>query len=118
LYVEGGSIAIQEAGRAGVRPDARSPNALGAACSEVGCDPKTLLRTIGAEVDMPGAISGRAERSKGKRTSPMTGTPEEMAETIRAYAALGISHLQLLFNPNTVESLEAFAPVLELIDCG
>ena len=91
-------------------------DALDAACREVGRDPKTLLRTVGVEVDMPGAISNRAERSKGKRTPPITGTPEEMAETIRAYAALGISHLQLLFDPNTLESLEAFAPVLELLD--
>jgi hypothetical protein len=67
---------------------------------------------------MPGAISGRTEKSKGKRTPPMSGTAEAMAETSRGYAALGVSHLQLLFDPNTVEALEAFAPVLELLDRG
>ena len=88
---------------------------LDAACVDMGRDPKTMGRTVGVEVDMPGN-SGRG--LKGKRTPPVSGTPEEIASALRAYADLGVSHLQLLFDPNTVEALEAFAPVLELLDNG
>jgi len=88
---------------------------LDGACVEVGRDPKTMARTVGVEVDLPGN-SGRG--LKGKRTPPLSGTPEAMAAALRAYADLGVSHLQLLFDPNTIEALEAFAPTLELLDNG
>jgi len=88
---------------------------LDAACVEVGRDPKTMGRTVGVEVDMPGN-SGRG--NSGKRTPPLSGTPEEMAGVLRAYAALGVSHIQILLDPNTIEALEGLAPVLELLDKG
>lgn len=83
-----------------------------AACRDVGRDPKTLQRTLGIEVDMSGKPPAAGDNP------PMSGTPEELAETIRAFAALGASHLQLLFTPNTIASLEAFAPVLAMLDRG
>ena len=39
-----------------------------------------------------------------------------IADTLRGYAALGISHVQLVLDPNTAEAIEAMAPVLELLD--
>ena len=47
---------------------------------------------------------------------PLAGPPERLAEELRAYAREGISHVQLWLEPNTLESIEAFAPVLELLD--
>jgi hypothetical protein len=41
-----------------------------------------------------------------------------VADTLRAYADLGISHIQLVMDPITAESIEAFAPVLEELDRG
>ena len=35
-----------------------------------------------------------------------------MAEVLRAYAARGIAHVQLVIDPITRGSIEAFAPVL------
>jgi hypothetical protein len=35
---------------------------------------------------------------------------------LRAYAREGVAHVQLWLEPNTLESVEAFAPVLELLD--
>ena len=62
----------------------------------------------------------------GRRASPplpvhwtftaLAGPSERLAEELRAYAAAGIGHVQLWLEPNTMESLEAFAPVLELLD--
>jgi hypothetical protein len=37
---------------------------------------------------------------------------------MRAYAREGISHIQVYPDPCTVEGIEAFAPVLEILDQG
>jgi hypothetical protein len=47
--------------------------------------------------------------------TPLGGSPEEMAANLRAYADHGVSHLILWLEPNTLESIEAFAPVLEAL---
>jgi alkanesulfonate monooxygenase SsuD/methylene tetrahydromethanopterin reductase-like flavin-dependent oxidoreductase (luciferase family) len=87
-----------------------------AACREAGRDPATLGRTAAVFVDMaPGRVASPplpAHWSFG----PLAGPPERLAEELRAYAREGIGHVQLWLEPNTVESLDAFAPVLELLD--
>ena len=40
------------------------------------------------------------------------------ADTLRAFAAAGISHVQLWLTPTSRAGVEAFAPVLELLDKG
>jgi alkanesulfonate monooxygenase SsuD/methylene tetrahydromethanopterin reductase-like flavin-dependent oxidoreductase (luciferase family) len=49
---------------------------------------------------------------------PLSGTPERMADELRAYAREGIGHVQLVLDPITRESIEGFAPVLVLLDRG
>jgi alkanesulfonate monooxygenase SsuD/methylene tetrahydromethanopterin reductase-like flavin-dependent oxidoreductase (luciferase family) len=49
------------------------------------------------------------------RAQPLTGTPEEIADAIRAFAALGVSHLQLYPIPNTVATLRNFELVLRAL---
>jgi hypothetical protein len=39
-----------------------------------------------------------------------------MADRMRAYAREGVSHIQLVIDPITRGSIEAFAPVLRLLD--
>jgi hypothetical protein len=41
-----------------------------------------------------------------------------MADELRAYAMAGIGHAQLVIDPITRESIERFAPVLQLLDDG
>jgi hypothetical protein len=62
---------------------------------------------------MPGA-AGRPRESG----TFMTGSPEEIAETFRAYAREGIGHIQLMLDPNTLKGIGSVAPVLELLDRG
>ena len=43
---------------------------------------------------------------------------DAMADALRKFADIGISHVQLVLDPITTESIEAFAPVLEFLDRG
>lgn len=46
----------------------------------------------------------------------ITGSPEQIATAIRACGDLGISHVQLVLDPNTSQAITAMAPVLEILD--
>ena len=81
-----------------------------AACVELGRDPATLKRTAGIWVDLPNAPS--------RGWNALTGTPEEMAAGLRKYADAGYTAVQAWFQPGTVERVEGFAPVLDLLDRG
>jgi probable F420-dependent oxidoreductase len=83
-----------------------------AACQAAGRDPSTLERTASVQIDLKGTQDPQA----GKQS--LIGTPEEMAETIRAFAAEGISHLQIMLRPNVPEAIEKLAAVLEILDRG
>jgi probable F420-dependent oxidoreductase len=86
--------------------------AVDAACAEAGRDPKSLERTVAVMVEVgPHAPSTMS-------VPPLTGSPEELAASLRAYADAGVSHLQVWLEPNTVAGIEAFAPVLEALDRG
>ena len=82
-----------------------------AACVGVGRDPATLGRTCTVLVDLP----GRAGRPR--ETPPfLTGDVETLAQTLRGHAREGISHVQIVLDPNTPAGVEEFARVLELLD--
>jgi alkanesulfonate monooxygenase SsuD/methylene tetrahydromethanopterin reductase-like flavin-dependent oxidoreductase (luciferase family) len=81
------------------------------ACAAVGRDPATLARTTAVYVRFPDATEPPIPRH-----CPIMGTPEEIAEQLRAFARAGMSHLQIVLDPNTLGGIEQFAPVLELLD--
>jgi alkanesulfonate monooxygenase SsuD/methylene tetrahydromethanopterin reductase-like flavin-dependent oxidoreductase (luciferase family) len=82
------------------------------ACRAQGRDPATLARSCAVIVEVgphePSAMTG----------PPLTGSPAEIADGLRGYAAAGVSHLQVWLEPNTPAGIEAFAPVLEELDRG
>ncbi len=83
-----------------------------AACERVGRDPATLERTAAIVMEVgPHPPSAMEEPF-------IRGTPEELADSLRAHAAIGIGHVQVWLEPPTVAGVEAFAPVLELLDRG
>ena len=82
--------------------------ALDEACESVGRDPKTLVRTAGSNLAMPGYL--------GVRPNPITGSPEEMAEKIATFRDLGLKHYVAGLDPCTPATLEHFARVIELLD--
>jgi probable F420-dependent oxidoreductase len=84
-----------------------------AACVEVGREPATLVRTAGIMVDLPGYPARDVPTSP-----PLAGSPEEVAEGLRAHAREGIAHVMLWLNTADEAGVEAFAPVLEALDRG
>jgi probable F420-dependent oxidoreductase len=83
-----------------------------AACAAAGRDPASLVRTASAYVEVgPHAPSTTT-------VEPMRGTPDELAAQLRAFAAIGVAHVQVWPEPNTVTGVEAFGRVLEALDRG
>jgi alkanesulfonate monooxygenase SsuD/methylene tetrahydromethanopterin reductase-like flavin-dependent oxidoreductase (luciferase family) len=82
-----------------------------------GRDPSEIARTVTVLVQMAG---GKGRRSSYvEPTPPHDGTkPAEMAAILRRYAAAGISHVQLVLDPITLEAIAECAPVLEALDKG
>lgn len=86
------------------------------ACRDAARDPATVARTLAVQVRLAtgrGRIMGETGQPQ---IAPVAGTPEEIAATLRAFAAEGISHVQLVLDPITLASLDALAPVLEALD--
>jgi hypothetical protein len=48
----------------------------------------------------------------------LRGEPEAIAEALRAYAAAGISQVQLRCDPNSLAAIEAMRPILDALDAG
>ncbi|MCC6313398.1 MAG: LLM class flavin-dependent oxidoreductase [Thermomicrobiales bacterium] len=81
-----------------------------AACHDAGRTPATLGRTVATLIEIgPHAPSTSS-------ASPIAGSPTQIADTLRAYAAAGVSHVQVWLEPKTASGVEAFAPVLEELD--
>jgi alkanesulfonate monooxygenase SsuD/methylene tetrahydromethanopterin reductase-like flavin-dependent oxidoreductase (luciferase family) len=89
-----------------------------AACDTVGRDPGTLQRYASIMVEAPGAARPAGHRTARSYASgcPASGTPEELADLLLAYADEGFSGVQALLDPSSVDMVEAFAPVLEALD--
>jgi probable F420-dependent oxidoreductase len=81
-----------------------------AACRAADRDPATLTRSVSVLLDLPGR-SGRPR----EKSVPLSGSNDEIAATLRAYADHGIDHLQIVLDPNDFAGLETFGRVLELV---
>jgi probable F420-dependent oxidoreductase len=86
-----------------------------AACVEVGRDPSTLERTVAVSVQIS---MGKVPRRGGppEEAPPIRGSSEEMAAALRALVAERISHIQLVVDPITVDSIERLGSVLVELD--
>jgi probable F420-dependent oxidoreductase len=89
------------------------------ACAAVGRDPAEVELTVAVLVRMPGG-TGRVMGDTNPRMDapPLQGSPEAIAAGLRAYAAEGIGHVQLVVDPITEASVAALAPALEALDRG
>ncbi|MEM7541432.1 MAG: LLM class flavin-dependent oxidoreductase [Pseudomonadota bacterium] len=90
------------------------------ACEKEGRDPATLKRTVTALVADSTAdpwwdklpTDNWVEQGPLK---PLQGDPETIAEGLAAYHEAGIDHLQVCLEPTNLQTIEEFAPVLDLV---
>jgi probable F420-dependent oxidoreductase len=105
----------------GNRPEGLAPlqQAVDEACREVGRDPGEIERTAAVFVLLEGPSGARGLGDPDDRgTPPLSGSPQQLADAFRAFAAAGIGHLQLVLDPITPAGIEQLAPALELLDGG
>ncbi len=104
----------------GNRPEGIAPlrEQVDAAARAAGRDPAEIERTVAVLVRLPGGAGRLMGDTSQEAVPPISGTAEEIAETLRAFAGQGISHVQLVVDPITVPSIEALAPVLAALDRG
>jgi alkanesulfonate monooxygenase SsuD/methylene tetrahydromethanopterin reductase-like flavin-dependent oxidoreductase (luciferase family) len=89
-----------------------------AACHEAGRDPATLERTVTVlATDAQGdPWWNRLPTPYGQLAlKPLSGSPEQIAEELHAYAREGIAHVQMCVDPTTPQTIEAFSRVLEIL---
>ncbi|MGI9643154.1 MAG: LLM class flavin-dependent oxidoreductase [Acidimicrobiia bacterium] len=85
-------------------------------CAEVGREPGDVERTVSVFVQAPGS-AGNVERVKRFEDPPaLKGSPEQIAEGLAAYAAVGIDEVQLVVDPITVESVAWLGEALAMLD--
>jgi alkanesulfonate monooxygenase SsuD/methylene tetrahydromethanopterin reductase-like flavin-dependent oxidoreductase (luciferase family) len=102
----------------GNRPDGigRLRDVVDAACLDVGRDPADIDRTVAVMVHLPGG-GGRVQGGYVENPpQPLEGTPETMAEALRAFASEGISHVQLVLDPIDADSIRTVGSVLTELD--
>jgi alkanesulfonate monooxygenase SsuD/methylene tetrahydromethanopterin reductase-like flavin-dependent oxidoreductase (luciferase family) len=88
-----------------------------AACAAAGRDPASVEATVVVLVRMPGGKGRRqGDGTLDTTPNPLQGSPEAIADALRAYARAGVAEVQLVVDPITIESLEGLAAALELLD--
>jgi alkanesulfonate monooxygenase SsuD/methylene tetrahydromethanopterin reductase-like flavin-dependent oxidoreductase (luciferase family) len=95
------------------RPDDLPPinERIDAACAEIGRAPESLARTAAIRIDLPGRLV-----SPDESISPITGSPQQIAETLHRYREMRISHVNVWLEPNSVAGVEQFATVMERLE--
>jgi probable F420-dependent oxidoreductase len=83
------------------------------ACAAVGREPGSIERSVAVLVRLTG---GRGREQGGyadDAPEPLSGTADEIAAGLRAYADAGMDEVQLVLDPITEASIAELAPVLE-----
>jgi probable F420-dependent oxidoreductase len=83
------------------------------AAEAAGRDPKSIKRTTAVFVSR---TAGSEHRLGDEITRAISGTPEQVAGQLALIAAAGIDEAMIVLDPNTLESIEWFSQVLELLD--
>jgi probable F420-dependent oxidoreductase len=88
-----------------------------AAALAVGRDPATIEGTCAVYVQLPGGAGRQmGEYAGGVVAEPLRGSATSIADRLRAFAAAGAAHVQLVVDPITRASIEALGEVLAELD--
>jgi alkanesulfonate monooxygenase SsuD/methylene tetrahydromethanopterin reductase-like flavin-dependent oxidoreductase (luciferase family) len=80
-------------------------------CLAVGRRPEEVERTVALVVAMPGAL-GRGSSVSDGEFEPIAGDAATLAPALQAFADSGVSHVQLVLDPITLDSIDALRPTL------
>lgn len=80
------------------------------ALETAGRDPADIVKSVAIYVELPES----GERSVPKSIRPITGSDEQIAGQILEFGSM-VSHVQLIVDPITIESIEALAPVVSAV---
>jgi len=78
-------------------------------CTTVGRDVASVEMTVSTEVHL------QPRKEDGSSDSAISGTPEEIAESLRAFAGVGTRHLIVGLDIVTPASIEQFGHIVELV---
>lgn len=81
----------------------------------LGRNPDDVEATACVYVQLPAGAGRTMAEQRGAVVPAVRGSVDEMAHQLAAFAAVGASHVQLVVDPITVESIEALAPVIERV---
>lgn len=79
------------------------------ACTAVGRDPSAVELTLGTFVKLPQPGEEAAE------TKAITGSPEAIARSLHSFAGEGTGHLIVQLDPMSVENIEKFGRIVEMV---
>jgi probable F420-dependent oxidoreductase len=88
-----------------------------AAARDVGREPAEIERSVAVYVRLGGG-AGRLQGNSEALPPPLEGDPERVAEELLAYAASGISEVQLVMDPISAESIAEFARVFPALEAA
>jgi len=80
-------------------------------CEDIGRDPATIGRSIGAFVE-PGDANAAEAIGFGVA---ITGSTDQIVDTLMAFAGVGVTRVEIFPYPNTIDTLERLAPVLAAV---
>ena len=85
-------------------------------CQKVGRDPAEVQRTVAVLVRTSLAEKHVDEADRrGRKSTALVGTPQQIADGLNAFGEIGVNHLQLVVDPITAGSIEELAPALALV---
>ena len=90
--------------------------AVDAAARAAGRDPADIGRTAAVLVELPEGRGRVRMRNDPPKVQPIRGDAREIAASLAAFADVGISHLQVVVDPITVEAIETLGEALRVLD--
>jgi len=81
-----------------------------------GRTPGSVAATCAVMIQLPGGVGRRMGGYGGTPIEPIRGTAQEVSEQLRAFAAAGAAHIQLVVDPITRDSIEWFRDMFAILD--
>ncbi|MEI7546890.1 MAG: TIGR03619 family F420-dependent LLM class oxidoreductase [Actinomycetota bacterium] len=85
-------------------------------CATLGRNPDEVLCTAAVYVQAPGGRGRVTDDSTAQGATPISGSVQQVAEQLAAFAAVGAAHIQLVVDPITQASIEWLGDVLAILD--